>query len=186
LAKKAIDWRSKVARGVHMTALFKAVLFLQEAAKANTRFTPSDLLTPGSMYSSARQWPGVMYCLPVAIKDIHGYTSWLAKDGKTGQFYVMMDTSVYQEVLASARLKGRRKKRVGSKFLALMGHEIGHVVMGHAQHGMSAGSSSRHPLLRPMDRDEEWEAWMFAECLRGLAFADVSGASEPDDVPAYV
>jgi len=69
--------------------------------------------------------------------------------------------------------------------LAILSHEIGHVVLRHIKPDTKFITSSLGPVA-PIKLPQEWEAWLYAGFLRGFVFAEIGGSTIPDPVPPIV
>jgi len=183
--------KSVSMRGVSVTipkcVLEKVKVFLAAADGLSPPVLPQDLLNLSSLQKAMIEGAKIKGWLPVSRGLIHKYASWLGrwKSGvDRGELVVAIDKDIHKAAPGFFRrhLFPAASRRANCKFLAIVAHEIGHVLMGHA--------NATCPCVRDMgqwceadwaDRESEAEAWLFAGFLRAFVFAEIGGARRRTD-----
>jgi hypothetical protein len=168
-----------------MRALEAAKGFVEENLKAKPAIGPIDLLDLSRLKEAIKRVAKIQGWLPVKSPALCGYVSWLTQLGKGKDLYIAVDGALLGR--SSLAEPGGAGERAKSKFLAVIGHEVGHVKMrkpGQEQKFIRRVGSLR--LADPQTLLAEAEAWLFAGFLRAFVFADIASTKRPDECYRYV
>jgi hypothetical protein len=176
----------QLVSGPSLRGLHEAERFLINAMNLTPEITPKDLLKPGTLYHAIWKLANIDGWIPVRGIQIHGYTSWLGRWRRCGQAMVIaIDANILRDVRATRFVTA--DTRAQAKFLAIVAHEVGHIVM--------RSPATKEKFVEDMGifvgadwqtLQAEGEAWLFAGFLRAFVFADIGGEKRPDKTHMYV
>lgn len=141
--------------------------------KKRGNFKAIDLLNNKTLESFAKLVYDVNVFLPEAPASTGNYPSWLYKDMCGGyRIHVSAKDEHGNGIFpVDARVWAEPGHRLFS-YVTIIFHELGHLALQHnAAKIIKLGQGQPFPA---MSKEQDWEAWLFAGCLRSFIVADSS------------
>jgi hypothetical protein len=125
---------------------------------------------------------GVSEVLPCSQKIINGYVSWLYKS-PTGEIgiWIASDYRKDDQIMTWVGAFDWRNPKAWRHCLdhvAIISHEVGHLLLKHQ--GLDISVLPKGINLPPMDKTDEWEAWLFSKMFCAFILADHSFESKAE------
>jgi len=190
----------KLRSGFDNTCLCEVVrsLLVLRRELGQDEFTPGKLLSLGAMFKAARTLARIESAFLVRPQELFGYRAWLTRfpglgpdpdpEQHLGPFVVAVDSTIWEAIQKAGLNTGPVRDRLLAKSLAVVMHEVAHVVLDHVQHDRFSRAAPSVALWYAERRslDQEFEAWLYSGFLRAFVFAEIGGEKRPDRVPDLV